>query len=76
MWTEYGLLEKVSEISGDLFNQFSNWTQYDNNTAIFYETWTVYSTSNLSDPSAIMYFGRSALKNTLDKFKTIIYLTF
>ena len=57
MWKEYGVLEKVSEVTGDLFNKFANWTQYDNNTAVYYETWTVYNTNNLTDPSLIMYFG-------------------
>ena len=56
MWTEYGLLEKVSEISGTLFNNFANWAISDNSTKVFYETWTVYNTSNLADPYRTMYF--------------------
>lgn len=28
-------------ISGDMFNKFANWTEWDNNTGIVYETWTV-----------------------------------
>lgn len=55
-WTQYGTLQKVAEISGTLFNQFANWSIYDNNTNIYYETWTVYSTNNTQDPTRVMYF--------------------
>jgi len=55
-WTEYGTLQKVSELSGSLFNNFANWSLSDNNTNIFYETWTVYSTNDTKDESRIMYF--------------------
>lgn len=57
LWSEYGVLKKVSDISGTVFNNFANWTQYDNNTAIFYQTWTVYNTDNIHDKSLVMYFG-------------------
>ena len=55
-WTEWGLLQKVSQVSGKQFNNFGNWTVYDNNTAIYYETWSMYSTDDVTDPKAIMYF--------------------
>ena len=29
---------------------------YDNNTAVYYETWTVYNTHNSSNNEIIMYF--------------------
>ncbi|XP_059169347.1 ceroid-lipofuscinosis neuronal protein 5-like [Physella acuta] len=40
-WRDNGTLVKVSEISGDTFNKFADWTESDNNTFPFYETWTV-----------------------------------
>ena len=33
----------VRVCAGDIFNKFANWTEWDNNTGIFYETWTVRS---------------------------------
>jgi ceroid-lipofuscinosis neuronal protein 5 len=55
IWTEYGTINKISEISGATFNEFAYWANYDNNTAAFYETWTVYSTA-MKNSSQIMYF--------------------
>ncbi|XP_012943890.1 ceroid-lipofuscinosis neuronal protein 5 homolog [Aplysia californica] len=40
-WKENGTLAQVAEISGDVFNKFANWTETDNSTYPFYETWTV-----------------------------------
>ncbi|KAK6976950.1 ceroid-lipofuscinosis neuronal protein 5 [Biomphalaria glabrata] len=40
-WKENGTLVKVGEINGTIFNQFAMWTELDNNTFPFYETWTV-----------------------------------
>lgn len=56
VWTEYGSIKKVSEINGSIFNEFARWATDDNNTAVYYETWTVYNTDNLNDPSLTMYF--------------------
>jgi ceroid-lipofuscinosis neuronal protein 5 len=56
VWTEYGFIAKVSEVSGALFNRFANWSVYDNNTAVYYETWTVYNSDDLENKSLIMYF--------------------
>ena len=56
MWTEYGILQKVSTITGDIFNKFGEWALNDNNTNVFYETWTVYNTDDINDKSMIMYF--------------------
>lgn len=55
-WAQYGTVQKVSKISGSLFNEFATWSLYDNHTAIYYETWTVYNTDNLQDKNLIMYF--------------------
>lgn len=55
-WNQYGFIKKVSEISGKEFNTFANWSTYDNNTAVYYETWTVYNTDNQTDPGLTMYF--------------------
>lgn len=40
-WSTHGTFEKVGSMTGYHFNQFANWTTNDNNTGIFYETWTV-----------------------------------
>jgi ceroid-lipofuscinosis neuronal protein 5 len=55
-WTQYGILEKVSSISGDVFNKFGAWALNDNNTNVFYETWSVYNTADITDKSLTMYF--------------------
>ncbi|XP_063069128.1 ceroid-lipofuscinosis neuronal protein 5 [Engraulis encrasicolus] len=46
-WKQNGTLEKVAEITGGQFNDMARWVQEDNETGIYYETWTV-----RSDPSA------------------------
>lgn len=38
--------------AGDVFNQFANWTEQDNNTGVYYETWTV-----RSKPGTLHYDG-------------------
>ncbi|XP_076446631.1 bis(monoacylglycero)phosphate synthase CLN5-like isoform X2 [Babylonia areolata] len=40
-WKQNGTLVQVATITGETFNRFANWTEYDNNTGVFYETWTV-----------------------------------
>ncbi|XP_041923803.1 ceroid-lipofuscinosis neuronal protein 5 isoform X1 [Alosa sapidissima] len=45
-WKQNGTLEKVGEITGDQFNDMARWVQEDNETGIYYETWTA-----RSDPS-------------------------
>ncbi|XP_045203243.2 ceroid-lipofuscinosis neuronal protein 5 homolog [Mercenaria mercenaria] len=50
-WTEHGTLVKVAEISGSLYNKFAEWVLYDNDTAIYYETWTVWD-----KPGGKLYF--------------------
>ncbi|XP_050806670.1 ceroid-lipofuscinosis neuronal protein 5 isoform X2 [Gopherus flavomarginatus] len=40
-WKENGTLVLVTAISGTMFNQMAKWVQYDNETGIYYETWTV-----------------------------------
>ena len=52
-WTDYGIFQKVAEISGTGFNNFSNWAKSDNGTGVYYETWTVLS-DNSTNP--ILYF--------------------
>ncbi|XP_023684748.2 bis(monoacylglycero)phosphate synthase CLN5 [Paramormyrops kingsleyae] len=40
-WTQNGTMEKVGQMSGGQFNDMAEWVKKDNNTGIFYETWTV-----------------------------------
>ncbi|XP_063160415.1 ceroid-lipofuscinosis neuronal protein 5 [Candoia aspera] len=42
-WKENGTLVQVTTISGAIFNQMAKWVKYDNETGIYYETWTVKS---------------------------------
>ncbi|KAL0964118.1 hypothetical protein UPYG_G00319130 [Umbra pygmaea] len=42
-WSQNGTLEKVGEISGGQFNKMARWVQDDNQTGVYYETWTVRS---------------------------------
>ena len=56
VWTDYGFIQKVSEVSGPIFNRFAKWSLADNNTNVFYETWTIYSSKNIEDKNTIMYF--------------------
>lgn len=44
-WSQNGTLEKIGELTGNQFNDMAQWIQDDNETGIYYETWTV-----LSDP--------------------------
>ncbi|XP_062862757.1 ceroid-lipofuscinosis neuronal protein 5 [Trichomycterus rosablanca] len=44
-WKQNGTLEKVGEISGKQFNSLAQWVKEDNETGIYYETWTVRSDS-------------------------------
>ena len=55
IWTEHGSINKLSEITGAMFNEFVYWCKYDNNTAPFYETWTVFN-QDVIDERQIMYF--------------------
>lgn len=56
IWTEYGFVEKISTINGTVFNKFANWSVWDNNTAVYYQTWTVSNTENITDKSLTMFF--------------------
>ncbi|XP_068121346.1 bis(monoacylglycero)phosphate synthase CLN5 [Hyperolius riggenbachi] len=40
-WRSYGALIPVATISGTIFNHLAKWIKEDNNTGIYYETWTV-----------------------------------
>ncbi|XP_053167413.1 ceroid-lipofuscinosis neuronal protein 5 isoform X2 [Hemicordylus capensis] len=40
-WKENGTLVLLSTISGAIFNQMAKWVKYDNETGIYYESWTV-----------------------------------
>ncbi|CAH1777882.1 unnamed protein product [Owenia fusiformis] len=40
-WAANGTLVKVAEMTGDQFNKFGVWAKGDNDTGIYYETWTV-----------------------------------
>lgn len=40
-WKENGTLVLVTTISGAIFNHLAKWVAYDNDTGIYYETWTV-----------------------------------
>ncbi|KAM9031659.1 bis(monoacylglycero)phosphate synthase CLN5 [Sarcophilus harrisii] len=42
-WKENGTLVLIATISGKIFNQMANWVKQDNETGIYYETWTVQS---------------------------------
>jgi ceroid-lipofuscinosis neuronal protein 5 len=58
IWTKYGTLAKVSEVSGSTFSRFANWTQTDNATAVYYETFTVVNNDDYANTtqSLVMYF--------------------
>ena len=56
IWKQYGSINKISEMSGSVFNQFKYWASTDNNTAVFYETWTVYNSDKANASDLIMYF--------------------
>eukprot|EP01137_Pigoraptor_chileana_P015472 Opistho-2@71440 len=40
-WIENGTLAMVSVIAGAAFNDFATWARTDNDTGVYYETWTV-----------------------------------
>ncbi|XP_021403685.2 bis(monoacylglycero)phosphate synthase CLN5 [Lonchura striata] len=40
-WKANGTLVLVTTISGTMFNEMAQWVKYDNETGIYYETWTV-----------------------------------
>ncbi|KAM4860172.1 bis(monoacylglycero)phosphate synthase CLN5 isoform 3-T3 [Thomomys bottae] len=40
-WKENGTLTLVATISGNTFNKMAKWVKQDNETGIYYETWTV-----------------------------------
>ncbi|XP_052506064.1 ceroid-lipofuscinosis neuronal protein 5 [Budorcas taxicolor] len=40
-WKENGTLVLVATISGGMFNKMAKWVKQDNETGIYYETWTV-----------------------------------
>uniref|UniRef100_A0A8D1DG76 Bis(monoacylglycero)phosphate synthase CLN5 n=1 Tax=Sus scrofa TaxID=9823 RepID=A0A8D1DG76_PIG len=40
-WKENGTLVLVATISGNMFNKMAQWVKQDNETGIYYETWTV-----------------------------------
>lgn len=44
---------------GEIFNQFANWTEWDNNTGIFYETWTVRSKPGIMHLFCPKFFSSS-----------------
>lgn len=52
-WSQNGTLEKVAEITGSQFNKLVQWIQEDNQTGIYYETWTVRSAPS---PNATAWF--------------------
>jgi len=56
LWTNtsnLSLLKKVGEINGTNYNDWAKWAVSDNNTGVFYESWTVYSDRG---PNATLYF--------------------
>ncbi|XP_028939286.1 ceroid-lipofuscinosis neuronal protein 5 [Ornithorhynchus anatinus] len=40
-WKENGTLTLIATLSGSMFNQMVKWVKRDNETGIYYETWTV-----------------------------------
>ncbi|KAK3741651.1 hypothetical protein RRG08_011034 [Elysia crispata] len=51
-WRQNGTLVKISQISGDIFNNFITWSLSDNSTYPFYETWTV-----MAGPGKTVWFN-------------------
>lgn len=41
MYSDLTIYISLYLFAGDMFNKFANWTEWDNNTGIIYETWTV-----------------------------------
>ncbi|XP_075597795.1 bis(monoacylglycero)phosphate synthase CLN5 [Balearica regulorum gibbericeps] len=52
-WKENGTLVLVTTISGTMFNEMAKWVKYDNETGIYYETWTVQASP---DKQSIVWF--------------------
>ncbi|NXE52024.1 CLN5 protein, partial [Casuarius casuarius] len=52
-WKENGTLVLVTTISGTMFNEMAKWVKYDNETGIYYETWTVQANP---DKQSIVWF--------------------
>uniref|UniRef100_A0A8C8RZI1 Bis(monoacylglycero)phosphate synthase CLN5 n=1 Tax=Pelusios castaneus TaxID=367368 RepID=A0A8C8RZI1_9SAUR len=52
-WKENGTLVRVTTISGTVFNQMAKWVKYDNDTGIYYETWTVRASP---DKNSVVWF--------------------
>ncbi|MBN3308203.1 bis(monoacylglycero)phosphate synthase CLN5 [Amia ocellicauda] len=52
-WKQNGTLEKVAEMTGTQFNKMAKWVKEDNETGIYYETWTVQSEPS---PDSTMWF--------------------
>ncbi|CAB1448791.1 unnamed protein product [Pleuronectes platessa] len=52
-WSQNGTLEKLGEVTGGQFNDMAQWVQDDNETGIYYETWTVRSDPG---PNATAWF--------------------
>ncbi|XP_019380986.1 PREDICTED: ceroid-lipofuscinosis neuronal protein 5 isoform X1 [Gavialis gangeticus] len=52
-WKENGTLILVTTITGIMFNQMAKWVKYDNDTGIYYETWTVRASP---DQQSVVWF--------------------
>ncbi|KAM9301050.1 bis(monoacylglycero)phosphate synthase CLN5 [Morus bassanus] len=52
-WKENGTLVLVTTISGTMFNEMAKWVKYDNETGIYYETWTVQASP---DKHSVVWF--------------------
>ncbi|XP_078513582.1 bis(monoacylglycero)phosphate synthase CLN5 [Lissotriton helveticus] len=47
-WKQNGTLAMVTTITGSMFNKMAMWMKEDNNTGIYYETWTVQATPEVN----------------------------
>ncbi|KAG7467106.1 hypothetical protein MATL_G00149880 [Megalops atlanticus] len=52
-WAQNGTLEKVGVMTGAQFNEMAQWIHEDNDTGIFYETWTVRASPH---PNSTVWF--------------------
>ncbi|NP_001269123.2 ceroid-lipofuscinosis neuronal protein 5 precursor [Gallus gallus] len=52
-WKENGTLVLITKISGTMFNEMAKWVKYDNETGIYYETWTVQASP---DKKSVVWF--------------------
>ncbi|XP_078721042.1 bis(monoacylglycero)phosphate synthase CLN5-like isoform X1 [Lampetra fluviatilis] len=50
-WQENGTMLKVAEATGETFNNLAKWVRHDNDTGVYYETWTVRSGEELNATS-------------------------